>query len=54
MWCVFFFSLLLLQPRPSLIISSEKVIYVPELLLSVTAQHRSLYAALPVLFMMIT
>lgn len=37
MWCVFFLSLLLLQPWPSLIIGSEKVIYVPEL--RVTAEH---------------
>ncbi len=39
MWCVFILSLLLLQPQPSLIISSEKVTDVPELLLSVTTQH---------------
>lgn len=37
--CVLILSLLLLQPQPSLIISSEKVTYVPELLLSVTTQH---------------
>lgn len=48
--CVFFLSLLLLEPQPSLIICSEKVIYVAELLLSVIT-HRLQYTVVLVLFM---
>ena len=45
-WCVFIWSLLLLQPQPSLIISSEKVSDVPGVLFRVSTASSERQAAL--------